>query len=314
MSAETAPRFMHEALFFRSAPELVDEAARFLREGLETGADAVLLCTEDINLAAARALDADDRIVCLAQHEIFQDPVTAIASVRDFVRSRLEEGSEQIRMVGQVDFGPSSSSWDEWKRFEAILNHVLSPYPVWCLCAYDTAVLPDPVVAGGENTHPYLRRAGVRGTSPAYVDPAEVLHCAQKRLEPLPAEAPAMTVTDVHDLRALIRWIRELLSVGQVPVEMTDDLVLAVNEIATNGLRHGVPPVDVRLWVAPTRVTCTVTDKGPGVGDPFAGYLPGGGEALPEGHFGLWLARRLCDHLELMPDAEGFTVRLAMDR
>ena len=314
MSAETAPRFVHEALFFRSTQELVDEAARFLREGLATGADAVLLCAESNNIAVARALGADERIICLSQQEIFQKPVTAIASIRDFVRSRLESGSDQIRMVGEVDFGDSRGLWDEWNRFEALLNHVLSPFPVWCLCGYDTTALPDPVVTGGETTHPYLRRAGVRGASPAYVEPAEILHRAQTRLDPLPAAAPAMTVTDLHDLRALSRWIRESLGTAGVAAETADDLVLAANEIATNGLRHGAPPVDVQLWVTPARITCTVTDRGSGIDDPFAGYLPGGGQTLPEGHFGLWLARRLCDHLELLPTAEGFTVRLAMER
>ena len=48
---------------------------------------------------------------------------------------------------------------------------------------------------------------------------------------------------------------------------------MAVHEVASNGLRHGEPPVTVRVWLGPGRVVCTVTDRGHGFDDPFTGYL-----------------------------------------
>ena len=45
------------------------------------------------------------------------------------------------------------------------------------------------------------------------------------------------------------------------------------------------------------RAICTVTDRGTGFDDPFLGYLPGGGAPLPEGQYGLWMARHLCDEI-----------------
>jgi anti-sigma regulatory factor (Ser/Thr protein kinase) len=94
---------------------------------------------------------------------------------------------------------------------------------------------------------------------------------------------------------------------------MVEDLVMAVHEVAINGLRHGRPPVTVRLWAAPERVQCAVTDGGPGFEDPFAGYVRGGGDELPEGRFGLWLARQLCDEVVMARTPEGFTTRLVVD-
>jgi len=77
-------------------------------------------------------------------------------------------------------------------------------------------------------------------------------------------------------------------------------------------VRHGEPPVTVRAWLAPGRVVCTVTDRGAGFDDPFAGYLRGTGEEIPEGQFGLWLARQLCHEVVMSRTPEGFTARLVM--
>ncbi len=53
-----------------------------------------------------------------------------------------------------------------------------------------------------------------------------------------------------------------------------------------------------------------VTDGGGGV-DPLRGYWPAHGQDLGRGGMGLWLARKLCDHVDLSSDPRGTTVRLA---
>ena len=78
----------------------------------------------------------------------------------------------------------------------------------------------------------------------------------------------------------------------------------------SNALRHGRPPVDVRLWTTPTRLVCAVTDRGNGFDDPLAGYVP-----YDDDHTraGLWLARRSCDSLDYVATPDGFTARLTTD-
>jgi anti-sigma regulatory factor (Ser/Thr protein kinase) len=80
--------------------------------------------------------------------------------------------------------------------------------------------------------------------------------------------------------------------------------------MTTNALRHGRPPVDLRLWAAEGRLVCTVTDRGAGLQDPFIGYGPAHGDDLSLGGMGLWLARQLCDHVDITPIGEGVRVRL----
>lgn len=314
MAADEADRYVHEALFYSSAQGLVDAAAPFLRDGFAVGDDVVLICTDENNRAVAEALGDDDRIIYLPRPEVYQEALTAVMYYRDFMRGRLRSGSRQVRLVGQADFGTDSRSWDEWRRFEALCNHALSPFPLWSLCAYDTETLPDTVIATGELGHPYIRRGGTRGSNPAYVDPAELMGLPGNDLEPLPDIEPAMTIAEASDLRSFHHQLRELLQSERVTSEKVDDLVLSVNEVVTNGIRHGLPPVTVSVWLSASRIVCTVSDHGPGFDDPFLGYLPGGEDTLPEGQFGLWLARRLCDDLVTSRTPEGFTVRLVMNR
>jgi anti-sigma regulatory factor (Ser/Thr protein kinase) len=113
----------------------------------------------------------------------------------------------------------------------------------------------------------------------------------------------------VGDLQGLRRQVRDRCA-DVLAADSVDDLVLAVGEVVTNAVRHGEPPVRVRLWTTPGRVVCSVTDQGRGVQDPVAGYRPVRGEGLLQGGMGLWLARQLTHRLHLSQRPDGFTVRL----
>jgi anti-sigma regulatory factor (Ser/Thr protein kinase) len=94
---------------------------------------------------------------------------------------------------------------------------------------------------------------------------------------------------------------RSAASSSAVARSAIDELVLAVNEVLTNGLVHGRPPVQLSVWVEPASLTCQVTDAGPGIDDPLAGFR----HPEPTGPRGLWAARQLCEGLYLgnEPDA-----------
>jgi anti-sigma regulatory factor (Ser/Thr protein kinase) len=53
---------------------------------------------------------------------------------------------------------------------------------------------------------------------------------------------------------------------------------------------------------------CEISDDGPGLDDPLAGYVPPRPDQ--EDGAGLWVARQLSSRLELMSSADGLTVRL----
>ncbi len=83
----------------------------------------------------------------------------------------------------------------------------------------------------------------------------------------------------------------------------TRDLVLAVHELAANAVRHGAGRGRLRLWTAPDRVHCEVTD-GDSPGADAADAADAALWQVEPGH-GLWLVRRIADGASVQSDPSG---------
>ena len=85
------------------------------------------------------------------------------------------------------------------------------------------------------------------------------------------------------------------------------DLVLAVNEIASNSVAHGAGAGTLTVWTDQRSLICDVYDGGH-LADPLAG------RRRPEPHDpggrGLWLANELSDLTQLRRTAAGTRIRL----
>ncbi|WP_422678001.1 ATP-binding protein [Blastococcus brunescens] len=60
-----------------------------------------------------------------------------------------------------------------------------------------------------------------------------------------------------------------------------------------------------------TQIVCVISDHGTSYGDPFSGFVPAHGQDLSRGGMGLWLARKLWDHVDVLPGPAGLSVRLS---
>lgn len=101
----------------------------------------------------------------------------------------------------------------------------------------------------------------------------------------------------VHDLYDLRRLVASTARNAGLSSSRADELALAANEIATNAVLHGRPPATLRIWQREGEIVCEVADAGPGMKDTRAGQLrPPAGAS---GGRGLWLARQLCDSVEI---------------
>ncbi|MGZ4640178.1 MAG: ATP-binding protein, partial [Actinomycetes bacterium] len=186
------------------------------------------------------------------------------------------------------------------------------PLPLSSVCAYDTRFLPEQLRRGIAQTHPALLTAHGRTPNDLYEDPATVLRRTSPHgADPVEVTAPTLhpaALTEVTQLADLRTQLRGVLDPLRQHLQLCEDFFTAVVEVATNGLRHGRPPLDVRLWITRDRLVCTVTDRGVGFDDPLAGYRPYGAEPLHG--MGLWLVRQACDRIDAYRTPGGFTVRL----
>ncbi|MCW2677673.1 MAG: putative anti-sigma regulatory factor, serine/threonine protein kinase [Modestobacter sp.] len=303
----------HTAAVVGSEAEALAAAVPFLDTGLTAGDLVVLSCPPERGAALRRELGvragdvhSDSRVSLLDTRA-----PDALLAVRRLLERAAASGSGRMRLVGETRFGPAPRDWREGQRFESVVNTLLATERIEALCLYDRQVLPAEVVDSAPATHPSLLVDGVARASPAYQDPADYLAQLPLAREPIEDDEPVFAVDDAPVLAELRHHLAAVLVTVVPDREQREDLHLAVSEIAANAFRHGVRPVSARVWAAADRVVCTVRDRGTCYGDPLAGFQPAHGADLSRGGMGLWLARKLWDHVDLLPGPGGLTVRLS---
>jgi anti-sigma regulatory factor (Ser/Thr protein kinase) len=303
--------YYHEALTYASDAELLAVVVPFLSGGVTEGEPTIVALGEQHAELVRAELPPEvaGRVEFHPGGDMYARPASAIRSYREMLAGHTAGGAGQIRIVGELPPAELGATWDWWARYESAINHSYDEFPLWSMCAYDTRVTPAHVLADVARTHPRTARPGDEHTPNAdYVAPDEFLdRRTPATLDPLQLTPPAVDLQDpaAAEARAAIARLNER---GVLSRRQLGDLQLAITEVVTNGLTHGTPPVTVRCWAGEDRIVTTVTDRGRGPKDPFAG-LQAAAHA-PNGGFGLWLAHQLCDHVAMTRDEDGFTLRL----
>ena len=298
--------FSHDLLLHDSDAELVQGTVAFVQQGLDSGGQVLVHSTESRVDMLRRALGSHPRLTYGLDQDLYQSPTATLFHYQRVLED--SPASTALWATGTVPLGEQRGSQKAWARYESLVNEVLGPYAFHALCTYDTQTLPPHVVAAAKATHPHTDTNGQRRPSPEYQDPSGFLATPLAGAPRPPSVAPtmAMDLLDLHDLGRARRSLRRALESSAPesnPVSgvMVGNLVTATNEVLANGLLHGAPPVRLELWVQPSRVTCRVTDRGPGIGDPLSGYR----YAEPSGPMGLWTARHLCGEILISNPAGG---------
>lgn len=204
-------------------------------------------------------------------------------------------------VVGQFLPGLPGCGPAHWARLDIALNVVLAGLPVTVLCAWSTS---SPDLARMRATHPCVdgrASLGYRPPRDALVD----------HPPPPPPDlgAPAARVRfGADDLAGLRRRVAALAVTAGMDAERVPDVVLAVNEIASNSVEHGPGVGVLSVWDDGTDLVAEVADTGGGMDMPFPGLvLPPSDGARGRG---LWLASELSDVLEVWSDDDGTVVRV----
>ena len=295
---------VHRALLYASPREFLAGVLPFIDEGLHRG-EPVLAVTSERNSSLLReqlGVAADD--VRFVDHVRWYDaPGRTLAACHRYMREHIT-GHDRVRVVGEpVWAGRDALETAEWTRYDALVNVAFAETPTSMLCPYDSRTVPARVVADARRTHPWLDG----GRNESYLDPAAFFAAFDKELPP-PAERPA-TIGFHGDPGPVREFVAHEGRRYGLPRERVDDLVIIVNEVTTNAIRHGAGYGTVLVWREGRRLLCEVTDPGEAKGDLF-GAVPPDPES-DHGH-GLWVARQLCDLLEIRTRQPGTTIRMHM--
>ncbi|MGY2083590.1 anti-sigma factor RsbA family regulatory protein [Blastococcus sp. SYSU DS0539] len=307
------PLRTHLAALVGSDDDLLACTLPYLDEGLRGDEMVVLSCPPDTAALVSSALGEragsvrSDTRLCLLDTAV----PDAVAATWELMRRARETGSGRLRIAGQIGFGPEPRNWREGLRYEAAVNLLLAARPVSALCLFDRRVLSPEVLAGAAATHPELMAGSHPRASTEFQEPADFVRRLPLPREPMEAAAADVAIADAPSLAWLRRELRGVIEARVPDPDQAADLHFALSEIASNAFRHGSRPVSARVWAAADRLVCTVTDQGSGFDVPFAGFRPAHGVDLANGGMGLWLARKLWDHVDVLPGTAGCTVRLS---
>lgn len=300
--------YFHEAIFFDSDEHLLAVVVPFLLGGVEAGEPTVVGFGARNAELVRRALPPGSGVTFLPGGDVYARPTAAIRAYRKLLAGYVAEGATQIRIVGEVPRQNLGVTWDWWARYESAINHAYDDFPLWSMCAYDTRLASPQVLADVARTHPReVRPDGSHLPLEDYTEPVRFLTEPRPMLlDPVQRTAPLVELTDPSPAEARAAVLAA--DRGQVPADDVEDLMVAVSEMVTNALRHGLAPACMRLWSGPDRIVVTVQDRGDGPKDPYAGLLPAGDGTT--GGLGLWISHQSCNHVTLHRDDDGFTVRL----
>lgn len=303
----------HAASVVGSDAELLATALPFLEAGLREGDLVVLACPDDTTALICDALgeqatrvESEQRMTLLGSRA-----PDALTMCRRYLERASTGATGRLRVVAGIDFGSDPADWHEGQRFESVYNRLLGDAPASAICVYDRRRLPDQVIDSAAATHPVLVRGAQWSVSAVFQDPVLYVPSLPIPREPAEDGAPLFVVEDARSLPGLRHQLGAVLAARVPDRDQREDLHLAAAEIAANAFRHGVPPVGARVWADADTVVCAISDRGTSWGDPFSGFLPAHGFDLSHGGMGLWLARKLWDHVDVLPGSDGLTVRLS---
>jgi anti-sigma regulatory factor (Ser/Thr protein kinase) len=299
--------FVHQALVYEDVEGLLGPVIPFVRDGLERG-DRVLAVTTRTNIDALSGALGDDagRVDFQEAEQWYVSPSRTLRAYADYVAT--EGNGRSVRVIGEPVWPGSEAAVREWARYESIVNVALAGAPAWIVCPYDASALPAGILDFALRTHPELCAASGAVPSDEFLDPRAFSAALDEAglPDPPPGAAERPLAQGPSRLR---RFVAVKAAAAGVSLHRLGDLQLAVHEVLTNAVVHGRGRGCVRVWSEDGAVVCEVADDGPGLPDPLAGHLPP--PEQPRG-FGLWIARQLCDLVEVRSSEAGTRVRLSL--
>lgn len=300
--------FSHFAMLYEGREDFIRQTVPFIRDAV-IAEQPILVAVDRPKIDELRRALGEDAVKVRFEDmvKIGRNPARIIPVWRSF----MDEHAGNVRGargIGEpIWAGRSSDELVECERHEALLNLAFDPSSaLHLMCPYDTQSLPASVIEQARRNHPVVTEQGTPYRSGTYAGLDAIARPFDAPL-PQPRDIPAEMAFDVERLADLRAFVKAQASERGVDPQRTSDLVLAVDETATNSIRHGGGGGVLLIWSQDGKMICEVRDHGL-IDQPLVGRVtPDPTE--PSG-FGLWLANQLCDLVQVRSSTGGSLIRL----
>ena len=302
--------FQHEAMLYDGPDEFLAGTVPFIRAAIHAG-EPVLVAVGAEKIGRLRAALPDDADVAFADMaELGRNPGRIIPAWHEFLAAHGGPGRRPVRGIGEpIWAGRRADELVESQLHEALLNVAFADADDFrLLCPYDVGALDDGVVHEARCSHPVVVAGGAAHQSHEFRgihDPLAPFAAPLPR-PPGAAETVAFERDTLDELRRLVaaRGAQAGLS-----MDSARDLVLAVNELASNSVRHAGGHGILRMWRRDGALLCEVRDSGR-IDDPLVGRRPHRADQV--GGWGVWIAHQVADLVQVRSGPHGTVVRLQM--
>jgi len=291
------------ALLHAGDAEYVAGVVEFLRPGLDAGEPIALALPAQVATKIRARIGAPAGLVLLDAHEVAHNPARIIPAILTMVE---EQSGRRLHYVGDFMWpGRSPEEIEETLRHEALTNLAWPDAALRALCVYDTRTLHPAVIRDVCATHPWHMRGRTVLRSPSYGGP--VFPAGTDNPLPDPPDGALTIVFGIDDLAAMRAAVNGFAQRAALAPDARNDLVIAVNEVATNAIKYAPDDGVLRVWSSGAALICQLEDRGH-IGDPLAGrHRPAPGV---QGGVGLWMVNQLCDLVQTRTTPAGTTIRL----
>ncbi len=302
--------FRHEAFFYDSERQFLDGTTAFIGDAVAAGEPIlVVVSSRKIDLLRDRFQSAAKAVRFADMDEVGLNPARIIPAWSEFVD---EHSEHSMRGIGEPIWAERTpAELVECQLHESLLNLAFAGCSGFTLlCPYDAVALGPEVLHEARHSHPYLRHGGSSSTSPEYRGLDKL---ASPLSGPLP-EPPTASIDltfQTGSLRDLRDDVAREAALAGMSGERAADAATAVNEVASNSLRHAGGGGVLRMWQTGEDFTCEVSDEGY-IHEPLVGRIHPDVEGL-SGR-GLWIVNQLCDLVQVRSSSKGTTVRMNFRR
>lgn len=310
-TAERTERcFDHATLFYAGDDGFLDGTLPFVEEAIEAE-EPILVAVSSSRIELLKDVLGNhaEQVQFADMHVLGSNPARIIPAWRRFLAEQAADG-HSVRGIGEpIWAGRSEAELTECQRHEALLNVAFDGGQAWqLLCPYDLNALDDRVIEGARRSHPYVAQDGVTSVCDSYLHGHNAADPFGGEL-PIP-DGPYRELTFTSARLETMRWfVAQTAAETSLEPSRTEDLVLAVNELATNSLLHGGGSGMLRIWTQKDALLCDVHDSGH-ITEPLVGRsLPP--PTQPSGR-GLWVVNHLCDLVQIRSTDRGTVVRVHM--
>jgi anti-sigma regulatory factor (Ser/Thr protein kinase) len=308
VTVQDVPQFRHQGLPYESNDLLMEQVTGFLGPALDRE-EPVLIAAQSDTLSGFRTAFIGSRthIDVTPMEEVGRNPGRLISVWSDFLDSHGAAGRTVWGIGEPIYAGRDSAEIEESGLYEQMLNGAFNE-PEFTLhlgCPFDTTSLPESVLDDLTGSHPYIGGGATSRINESFLADGQ----PERQLSSALIDDDEFIPFTKEGLGAMRKRVAEDGRRLGVEEDRIPDLVLAVNEIATNSIKY-TGSGSLGVWQAGGRFVCEVRDSG-FIEDQLIGLRRP--KLTEERGRGIWFAHQVSDLIQLRSTTSGTTVRILFD-